>query len=357
MIGAKIFQTAITINLAILPAALWGQASTQPASSQPVGRPVVRFLDLQAARGAIVDDSREPYFKLLQPLEMSAKTGSPITGETLEDMRAECRRRYQENVQEFSASEKEALENVVKALHPILQARYPLFAQIPWSFLKISGQIEGGLSHTRGPLIVLSTGTVAMFTRLENSSPQSRTARIGRVLVHEQMHVFQRNHPELMAKLYTQVWGLKNAEHIESCQWLTEHHVYNPDGVDTSWVFPIGPDKSRRWIWPVLIFEDSQDTPQMPSDLKMVAVGLHAIENGFRIKMQDSSKPDYQPLHAVEKYMRTFAPSRYNFHPNEASADLFSKMVVADAFESGRASKPESGFSKVRDWFEKNLKN
>jgi hypothetical protein len=288
---------------------------------------------------------------------MSAKTGSPITGETLEDMRAECRRRYQENVQEFSASEKKTLEIVVRALHPALQERYPLFARIPWSFLKISGQIEGGLSHTRGPHIVLSTGMVAMITRSENASPQSRTVWIGRVLVHEQMHVFQRNHPELMAKLYTHVWGFKKAEQIESCQWLTEHHVFNPDGVDTSWVFPMGPDKSRQWIWPLLIFEQTEDTPKMPSDFKMVAVGLYPIENGFRIKMRDASTPEYQPLRGVDKYMRTLAPSRYNFHPNEASADLFSKMVVSDEFESGRASKPGQGFSKVRDWFEKNLKN
>ena len=70
--------TQIIATVLLLAAAARAQPATAPAIS-------VTFLDPDAARAAIVDDSADPYFDKLTAAEMSAKTPEPITGDTREE--------------------------------------------------------------------------------------------------------------------------------------------------------------------------------------------------------------------------------------------------------------------------------
>lgn len=97
-----------------------GASETFPSSVS------VTFLDIEAGKAAIIDDSLDPYFDQLQEMEMSAKTGSAISGQTLEEQRQQCRRRYQAGVREFTEDEKEAISRCVEKLYPALKERYPL---------------------------------------------------------------------------------------------------------------------------------------------------------------------------------------------------------------------------------------
>src|SRR5271167_596158 len=107
--------------------------------------PDVAFLTAEQGRSAIVDESVEPYFSLLQTREMSAKTGTPIDGDTLDAQRSSCRKRYQAAVSDFSAPEQAAVRRIVAGVHPYLQERYPVFAAEPWRFIKVARAIEGGM--------------------------------------------------------------------------------------------------------------------------------------------------------------------------------------------------------------------
>ena len=62
-------------------------------AAPPPDEPVIRFLDKEASAKAIVAEKIEPYFSLLPALDMAAKTGSPLTGDTLAEQREACRRR------------------------------------------------------------------------------------------------------------------------------------------------------------------------------------------------------------------------------------------------------------------------
>ena len=68
--------------LVVLPpvgSALGDSAAVAKEATSTAPAPVsVAFLSAEEARAAIVDDSLEPYFDLLQPMEMSAKTGAAI---------------------------------------------------------------------------------------------------------------------------------------------------------------------------------------------------------------------------------------------------------------------------------------
>lgn len=79
-----------------------------PAATLP--SPVnIHFPDLVEARSAILDDRDDPYFSRLQPLEMAAKTGRPVTGTTLDEQQANCRALYAADVASFSSTDQETL--------------------------------------------------------------------------------------------------------------------------------------------------------------------------------------------------------------------------------------------------------
>lgn len=320
----------------------------------------VSFLGADAARAAIVDDSLEPYFDKLQPLEMAAKTGSPVPGQTLQQMRAECRRRYQAGVLEFTEEEKDALQRCVSELHPVLEKSYPLVASTPWSFIKVSDIIEGGLPHTRGGHIVLSSSVARRFALLGDGDDV--LWGMAGLLAHEQLHVVQRAHPDLFAGLYTETWGFLRAPRIERCAWLEEHQVVNPDAVDCGWVFPIREGEGVRYIWPLVVLADTAWAPRMPRDFRTIAVQVERTDDGFRVRVGADGKPLFRDLWQEPDYMRAFAPSTYVFHPNEAAADLFARIVTFEALRDGGAPprgdlwQPQENLAPLLEWFRKNLR-
>jgi hypothetical protein len=298
--------------------------------------PRVEFPALAAAREAIVDDRVEPYFSLLRPHDMSAKTGSPIGGGTIEAQRAECRRRYRASVAEFTAAEQEFIRGILGKMQPVLAADFPRLAALPWSFLKVGNDIEGGLPHTRGRHIVLPVQILGEFDQLRKRSGEEAAAEAGMLLAHEQMHVFQRANPRHFDALYANVWGFRRVPRIEGCAGLDAVEVANPDATDLGWVFPIRAGGAVRWIWPRVLFRDAPPAPggilRMPHDFRMVAVELEETKEGFRAKRDAQGKPVLDNLMAIPEYTRVFSGTYYTFHPAEATADLFGKVVAFDAF-------------------------
>lgn len=317
----------------------------------------ITFLDIEAGKAAIIDDSLEPYFDQLQVMEMSAKTGSKISGQTLEEQREQCRKRFQMGVREFTDKEKEAIRRCVKELYPALKKQYPLFAEMPWSFLKVSDNVEGGLSHTRDKHIIFSERTCRRIARLHQEDPEKTTLSFAGLLVHERMHVFQRVNPGFFDSLYIDIWGFVKAKEIESCPWLVKHHLANPDGLDCCWVFPIRQGESTIYIWPLLVFAEGQGLKRMGRDFRMIAVELVKNDGHFRPKLDEKSRPVFRNLFEVPEYCKVFPSTGNIYHPNEACASLFANIVLADSFNKARAKTKagERELDLLQRWFMENL--
>lgn len=343
----------------LLGPALGRQAATLPTAPQ------VEFLDRGAAAMAIVDESMEPYFKLLQPMEMSVKTGQPIGDGTIDQQRDRCRRRYQEAVKDFNADEQETLRWFVTRLVPLVGQDYPLYAKTPWSFIKLDAKFEGGMPHTRGGHIVLSGGFVSALIKARKSAPEAvALAQGGDVLLHEQAHVVQRENPAAFAKLYTGFWKFKHAAAIQGGDWLVQHQIVNPDGVDINWVFPITEGGATHWIWPLIVFGTDDPAHASFDQMQMVAVDLEFVgENSFKARIGPNGKPQMQDLMAVGDYVSQFRPSSNIYHPNEAAADLFAKVVILDRLmprivppqDAEKLNKPMSALAPLKEWFAKVL--
>jgi hypothetical protein len=317
----------------------------------------VSFADLAVGRKAIVDDPA--YFDHLQPMEMAAKTGQPLLPGTLAEQRAECRRRYQAAVREFTQDEKTAIRSVVELIDPAVRKNYPQYADTPWNFLKVASNLEGGLSHTRGKHIILSESTCRRLFAQPGSERQPPLGKM-ELLLHEQMHVFQRAHSDLFDSLYMGQWGFLRAKSIATCPWIVERQLLNPDAIDCPWVFPVKSAEGVKYIWPLASFNDGPGPKRMPADFATLAFYVARDGDNFRVEQTAEHEPKYSELLSVREYRKVFPQSTNIYHPNEASADLFARLVLFDAYRSAsmdeaRRAEAEKSFGPLRAWFRKNF--
>ena len=353
----------LTVLLLLSNGGFGGEKLTPKGTPEPSALSVsIKFLDIKAGKAAIINDSLDSYFSQLQAMEMSAKTGSEISGRTLEEQREQCRKRFQMGVREFSDEEKKAISWCVKGLYPALEQQYPVFAETPWSFLKVSDRIEGGLSHTRDRHIIFSERTCRRIARLHQKDLERTALSFGRLFVHEQMHVFQRINHGFFDSLYSDIWGFIKAKEIESCPWLEKHNLVNPDGTDCCWVFPIQQGENAIYIRPLLVFAEGQGLKRMGRDFRMIAVELVKSDGHFRTRVAKDGKPVFRNLLEVPEYRKVFPSTGNIYHPNEACASVFARIVMADPFTpkdntaQARTEKINREPAHLRKWFAENLR-
>lgn len=302
------------------------QAQVQPK--------VVCFAKAEAAK-EILNDANDPYFNRLQLLEISAKTGKPLSTTSLDEARELARRHYSEHVLEFSEAEKKGIEKVVGLICQAVSRDAALLVRTPWKFLKVDATVEGGLPHTRHDFIVLSERTLKRhFANAEAPEDSEALHSAAELFLHEQFHVLQRMKPGIFDGIYTKVWGFTKAQHIEEDPWILERQLVNPDGIDVHWVVEIKGEKAPpRWVWPLITIrkpEVSGDRPRMPQDFVNLAVALEKTGEGrFKVKLDEYGHPEYTNLYDDEGYMARFDGQRSNlYHPHEAAASIFASLLM-----------------------------
>ncbi|HEY8751287.1 MAG TPA: hypothetical protein VIM11_25110 [Tepidisphaeraceae bacterium] len=345
-------------------------SQAQAPATRPATAPVavsIQFLSATQGRTAIVDETNDPYFKLLQPMEMSAKTGR-LTTDTVEAERDECRRRYQAAVVDFTPREKQAIEALVKKITAATQDKFPVFARTPWSFIKVASGLEGGNAFTRGGNIVLPVENVATLLNRSTDKAAPKWAVLvesANLLLREQLHVVQKAQPQRFAKMYEEKWGLMHQDKLDPGEWLTEHQFLDPDAVDEHWIYEIKAGQRSRWIWPMRVMGDAHN-PAGPgmADVQAVAVMLDGSpEQGFKPRTAPNGGPMTQPLLNLPQYTARFSPSEHPYHPAKAAADLFARIIVAEELlpeakppgAEAALVKAKERFKEMREWFERIL--
>lgn len=314
--------------------------------------PAVAFLNREAATEVVTDESIEPYFKNMQAREMLAKTGQAFDVEDLPAMRDITRERYGQATLDFTDDERAMLKDGVTRVHELTETDYPRFAAQPWKFIKLHHKIEGGLPHTRNDCIVLSDNVLKQLAFMHSQDAEAASQIVAQLLIHEQIHVMQRMHPTLFKSLYEDVWGFQYVRHIVKNEDLLKRQILNPDGVDTDWIFPIGKDEHTRWIQPNIILADGEGVPNMPRDFRMVAIELIQVNAKWQPKLDDNAKPIIHPLNQFVDYREALGGGGNNYHPNEALAAIFPKLVTWDMakVEQGVFLAKTEGLLKVETW-------
>jgi hypothetical protein len=321
-------------------------------AEDPKAGPTVVFLEGEDAKKAISDDAAEPYFALLQPIEMTAKMKSPPEGADLAALREDCRRHYRENVVPTTEEERKAVLFMIARLHAAWAADYPLLAKTPWSILTVSDKVEATLPHTRGSHVVLPQAFLHDFVQAAKDPKGELAVAFLGLLAHEQAHVMQRKMPEEFAKLYAS-WGFEHAKAVASHPWLDRLRATNPDGIDVRWVFPLKEGTATTLVQPLVTFTDGPEPRSMPEDLQLIAVTLEKDGDALRPKV-DGERPVFRDLPTLAAYQDLWGGIDESFHPNEIFAVLFASMVVKEKFQGPDLPRPSTvagkDFATLRAW-------
>lgn len=294
-------------------------------------RASVHFLSRAEARAALTQGEGAAYYERLQLAEMRAKTGLPLEHVTLAVARALVRESYGAAAQDFSPEEQAALRSTLEDLQPLLQAQAPLYARTPWSFIKLSASIEGGLPHTRADSIVLSDALVARITKAHARQAADKPSALWNLLVHEQTHVLQRHSPALFASLYTSAFGFRQVSLPVPPEWVRIRRVVNPDAPDADWLFASGTATQPRWLLPDILL-DNIEHPRMPDDFSIVALSVQ--QQGGKWSYAEPVMPAApQKLLDLQDFVRRFPLHDVLFHPNEIAAGLLAALLTGVGIE------------------------
>ena len=302
---------------ALLALPLAAQVATAPKPALQA-----RFLGKEEAAKVLTADD---YFGLLHTAELRAKTGLPLAGASAPEARAAAKAFYAASAQDFTAEEKAALQRLLDAAAPDVAEKAPLMARTPFAFIKAG--VEGGLPHTRGACIVLAPGVVQALVGVAARKDPALLLRAAGLLVHEQTHILERQHPDLFAGLFTGVFGFRRLAAVPDAPELAEARVVNPDGPDLGWAFPIQDGPAVRWIRPDLRLGELEH-PRMPQDFQEAAVDLVPEGSGFGLARDAQGHPKVEDLQQLKGYETAFAGVGEDFHPNEIAAVLISSWIT-----------------------------
>ncbi len=327
--------------------AIFALAMIQPVHAEPGA---VRFLPKAEAISALTEGPWNDYYQRMQIPEIRAKTGLPLQGVSLSAAREQARVAYGAAAEEFTIAEQTVIRAEIQALQPILQSRAPRYARIPWSFIKVRSNIEGGMPYTFGDSIILSDSVVARFVRLLSSGTDIQRASVDNILVHEQTHVLQRRDPALFAGFYTSVLGFRHVDRMPAPEWLNLSRASDPDAPDDSWVFSVGEGADQRWLLPEVLLTNLEH-PQMPRDFQIVALSMFERRGVWGFADQ-SAPSSFQSLDGLEEYSRRFPVRDEMFHPNEIMAGLLAALIT----DSGKRDPTHPLWDKTRAWADKALR-
>jgi len=334
-------------------------ASAEPDNDQQAADdgPTIRFVSKAAGPDAIEKAISKARLKSLPRWQLAMETGRPIEAESIEAARDVYRQRLREGVVSFNNEQKQAVRSIIEGFYSPIAENYPRFAGVDWSFiqLRVGGLME--LPHTRGRHIFLPArwaDRIVMATR--SDAPRGFRRYITMLLLHEQVHVFQRANRELFHELYTEVSRFRTVDAIEWPADREWHPISNPDTEHERWIYPIGEGEDKRWVHPRLVtrrigadFDRRRHITRMGFDVRLDGNVAH-------IKTDKQGKAKATPLKQIEGYTKAFPAVESNYHPAELAADYLAIMMMRGSlgYEDFRPA-TKAVTEPLREWAKKRL--
>lgn len=167
-----------------------------------------------------------------------------------------------------------------------------LFPKTPWILIKAKKNYQFGFPHTINQAIIIP-------------QPVDYTT-----LIHEKIHILQRNYSNYFRRLYINKYGFIP---IERMKIKDDYFVVNPDGFSVAWGFPI--NKGKHILIPYCRLSTQSGYP----------VSYCLIYN------TESNNITYQGPIDNPEYKQHFRTIDQTYHPNEISAiDITNYLIHGD---------------------------
>ena len=253
---------------------------------------------------------------------------------------------YCEHLLEYSDLEKKLINWVVDGM----RERIPKHLQFiinNLKFAKFQNHIDNGYPHTNSDIIFFTESYIAkLLYYYNNNDVEPAIKDIGAVIIHEAVHVWQRKDSKVFIDLFTNYWNFEKISKMYNGEWLESLNRYNPDGVDTNWIFKF----NKKNIFILSIYQDEATNI---GDVDFI--GVYVEKNGNKCVMPEESK--LYPLSSVKEFNSFFEHLHGNhYHPNEISAEMMS-IYYLKVMNLSHKKFENIGYKNMLVWLEKYLKN
>ena len=175
------------------------------------------------------------YFSLMKYKETKIR-GCLKTHQDYDNRIDKCKKYYCVNTKNFSELEKKNLLLPIIIINNLYEKYYPKMLDLPWNLIKITDKIEGGMPHTISNCIVLPENFLLNLDNIINNNNKNKLIEnICKTLIHEQIHVLQRNKYYIFKELYTKYWNFRLCNINLKNNYLNKQRI-NPDGYD-NWCY------------------------------------------------------------------------------------------------------------------------
>ena len=223
-----------------------------------------------------------------------------------------CNKHYCNNTLSFTDKDKNNILICLNIITNIYNKYFHKLLPLPWNFIKVSKNIEGGMPHTIKDYIVLPENFLQYLNySIENNNKSILIDNICLTLIHEQMHVFQKMDYSIFKELYQNYWNFDLCEIKLKKKYLKNQRI-NPDGYD-NWCYKY----NNTNIYPFVYLKNDY---KYLNDVKTSAI---TIEN---------DKINYKKIYDINdlnEYNNFFCNVSQNYHPNEISAILLSDLIIS----------------------------
>jgi hypothetical protein len=305
----------------------------------------IDFLNKKTACGVL--RSSKKYFEYLNKNDLEARQLIYYNASNLERPQTDSIiKHYCDNLLEFTIEEKDKIKSVINYIYRNISSKFLGYFK-NWRFAKFSNSIENAYPHTHGDVVFLSQKLVDNLTE-EYNNPLDITRISGLVdtLIHENIHILQRQYPKKFENLYTKYWDFKKVNEITGIENYLDNYRTNPDGLDLYYVF-------KNKIWLGCIYKTN-------TKKRMDMVYYYAVpvkKQTDKVFTLDETR-DVENLTSNKEFSEFFNGIFSNYyHPNELAAEALAKYLTYDMNlnNSRNYTKNSPYVGRMETWIKKEL--
>uniref|UniRef100_A0A6C0EJE7 Uncharacterized protein n=1 Tax=viral metagenome TaxID=1070528 RepID=A0A6C0EJE7_9ZZZZ len=215
---------------------------------------------------------------------------------------------YIKNTLKFSKNDKKALYFYVDTIRE-KYSTYRLITHSNWNFIKISHTLEKSMPFTLDNYIFLSDKVLKDFYNMMVYNKNTMILQNCETLIHEKIHIIQRNNQSLFNTLYINHFNSIYCNHLIITNYWNTKIMTNPDGLEIKWIYKL----NNKYYLPLLITNKD--------NIEEVVITLKWENNTF-ITTREFIEINSFPLF-------NYLPSNISYsHPNEISAYIISNYIV-----------------------------
>ena len=300
----------------------------------------INYLDISNAQALIIKHSE--YLQGMNQANLSARNCLNID---------DLYKKYKNGFETITPEEKETVnEFLLKLLNDISKFNIQYYKYVSkWlneiSFAKAQNWLEAGMPHTLDKTIVMDANWFI--------NPRKTT------LVHELIHIHQRQVEFDFEDLYKELGYYYNPEYIKGMEDIYPLNRNNPDGLSKYWLWKLpkietttrdnsiasNSAKTNYW-WIGAIFKTI--TPTLLTDINLVALKLDTDSQGnfYYLKQHPTNLNTWTP------FITFFGNNPNNYHPNEMSAKFAEYYLLDILNDKSRDFDNYEGYKIYKKYFE-----